>query len=230
MRSLMLPLVLVIVGGAFLVVGLSQTSFELFPPEPITIRASDAVPPSAAVSRAPATPRATFPSIGGVSERGDRPTRVPTRVVITDLGIDLPIIGQPGSPTSYPPCNVAMYLRALSSPGQEGATYVYAHAREGMFLPMLDASKIDNGRAMLGMTVRLYTSDDQLFTYRVTEVHRHVPTLAPALAARDEELWLQTSEGPSGTVGKLELVAEPVAVAPASAEDARPKPHPVDCE
>ena len=52
-------------------------------------------------------------------------------------------------------------------------TYLYAHARDGMFLPLLLQSRIDNGSAMLGMLVQVYTSDDQLFLYEITRVLRH---------------------------------------------------------
>ena len=36
-----------------------------------------------------------------------------------------------------------------------------------------DASKIANGKKMLGMVVEVYTSDDQRFLYEITEVRRH---------------------------------------------------------
>jgi hypothetical protein len=214
-----LPVLLVIAGAVLLGLGVMQTPQLVITQDPVTI----AAPPSTAR----ATAVAARPSPAG-SSAGLR-TRVATRIVIRDMGIDLPVIAQPGGSGSYPACGVAMYLQALSSPGYAGATYIYAHAREGMFLPLLEASKVDNGKAMLGMTIRVYTSDSQLFTYRVDAIHRHVSTMAPALAARDEELWLQTSEGPAGTVGKLELVAEPTSRTPVSAAQARPRPRPVNC-
>jgi len=83
--------------------------------------------------------------------------RVATRVVIPALGIDLPVLrGTDG----FPLCDAAMYLADLHQPGQKGATYIYAHARVGMFLPILNASKIDNGKRMIGMIVQVFTSDD----------------------------------------------------------------------
>jgi hypothetical protein len=224
MRLLIIPLLLAVVGAALVGLGLMESRPSFEPPEEITIRATDG--PVASGSPSPRPPVVQISALPG---RTDRRVRVPTRVEIAALKIDLPIIAQPGGPASYPPCDVAMYLRALSVPGYEGVTYLYAHAREGMFLPILEASLVDDGRAMLGLAVRVYTSDDQVFTYRVTEVHRHVPTLAPALAVRDEELWLQTSEGPSGTIGKLELVAEPVSSAVAPRGEARPTPRPRFC-
>ncbi len=154
--------------------------------------------------------------------------RVATRIVIPSLDIDLPIVKQPGSST-YPLCNVAMYISSLSQPGQPGSTYLYAHARVGMFLPLLDASKINNGKKMLGMLVQVYTSDNQFFLYEVTEVRRHQLTLADAITAKDSELWLQTSEGPRGTPGKLQLVATQLSNGPADPSEAHPTAKPVVC-
>ena len=44
-----------------------------------------------------------------------------------------------------------------------------------MFLPLLDQSKKNNGKGMIGMLVDVYTSDNQVLTYTITEVRRHVP-------------------------------------------------------
>jgi hypothetical protein len=121
-----------------------------------------------------------------------------------------------------------MYLRDLYQPGQGRATYIYAHAREGMFLPMLDASKVNNGAGMLGMLVQVYTSDDQLFVYEVTSVRRHQTDLDRATKAKTEQLWLQTSEG-FHIPQKLQVVARFVTSGPARHADAHPTPHPVVC-
>src|SRR4051812_16904258 len=87
-------------------------------------------------------------------------SRVATRVQIAALGIDLPVIRQR---TAYPACNVAMYLKELRQPGQGGSTYLYAHARVGMFLPILTRSKVNNGARMIGMTVKVWTGDSRVF-------------------------------------------------------------------
>jgi hypothetical protein len=214
LRSAALPVMLVVAGLACLVVGLLQT--------PLTFDSPSAAGEVLAAS-SEATAAAPAPSVRQV------PTRFASRIVIDELGIDLPVIRQPGVPGSYPPCNVAMYLQALASPGYPGATYIYAHARDGMFLPILEASVKNDGEAMIGMIVRVYTTDSLVFTYRIERVHRHVASLAPALAATKQELWLQTSEGPRGTVGKVEVVARPVNEARAPISEAHPSAHPVPC-
>jgi hypothetical protein len=156
--------------------------------------------------------------------------RVATRVRVAALGIDLPVIAQP-DPTVVP-CGVAMYLGEMSQPGANRATYLYAHAQRGMFLPILDASKVNNGFKMIGMIVEVYTSDDKLFLYEVTKVIRHVPFdtgLDDALAATTDQVWLQTSEGIGTKFPKLQLLAEPLSNGPADPVKAHPTPKPRAC-
>jgi len=150
--------------------------------------------------------------------------------VVPALGIDLPVILQPGSADSFPPCNVAMYIKQLHQPGQAGATYLYAHARTGMFLPILTASQTNNGRAMIGMLVEVYTSDSLEFLYEIVAVRRHITDLDSAFATTDETLWLQTSEGPRGTVQKVQVIAKPLSSSPADPGAAHPRPNPVFCQ
>jgi hypothetical protein len=122
-----------------------------------------------------------------------------------------------------------MYIQELSQPGLPGATYLYAHARKGMFLPLLEQSRVDDGARMIGMLVQVYTSDDRLFLYEITEVRRHQLTLDDALAARESELWLQTSEGPKGTPEKLQVVTKSLGDGPADPVVAHPETRPVVC-
>jgi hypothetical protein len=152
---------------------------------------------------------------------------VATRVAIAKLGIDLPIVLQRGN--AFPYCNVAMYLTGLSQPGEAGVTFLYAHARTGMFLPLLNASLVNNGARMIGMTVNVWTSDDRLITYRITKVLRHQYSLPDLWSISTQQLWLQTSEGPYGTFNKLMVVAVPVSVTTASDADAHPAARPVVC-
>ena len=181
--------------------------------------------PSAAPSLAPGVTPGPSSSVTPTTGAA----RVATRVVVPALRIDLPVILQPGTADSFPPCNVAMYLKQLHQPGQPGATYLYAHARTGMFLPILTASQTNNGRSMIGMLVEVYTSDNFEFLYEVVAVHRHITDLDSAFATTDETLWLQTSEGPRGTVQKVQVIAKPLSVNPADPAAAHPKANPVAC-
>jgi hypothetical protein len=130
---------------------------------------------------------------------------------------------------TYPLCDVALYQPLLSQPGEGRATYLYAHAREGMFLPLLIASQTNDGKRLLGDVVLVYTSDDYVFQYQISEVNRHVTDLNDAFAVTQETLFLQTSEGPAGTVPKLQVVATFVSRDKASPQDAHPAAHPRIC-
>ena len=153
-----------------------------------------------------------------------------TRVVVPDLGIDLAITKSPPD-GAYPYCNVAMYLgKPFGQPGQSRATYLFAHARVGMFYPIYYLTMIKRTpNKMVGMLVDVYTSDSKLHVYKISKVLPHELTLNRAAAATHDELWLQTSEGPHGTPGKTEVVAEPVSISSASYAASHPKAHVVRC-
>ena len=152
---------------------------------------------------------------------------VATRIAIPSLGIDLPIV-KPGG--GYPLCNVAMYIQELSQPREAGVTLLYAHARKGMFLPLLDRSQRNNGASLIGSTVRVWTSNDLVYTYQITRVRRHVTSLDGVFDIGPEQLWIQTSEGPRGTVAKLIVVAKRVGPGVAASHAAaHPAAHPVVC-
>ena len=172
------------------------------------------------------------PSTGPSPTATANAKRVATRVVVEALGIDLPVIKPRGSSSTYPQCDVAMYIQELSQPGNNRSTYLYAHARDGMFGPIYERAiqKLHGGpKSMIGMVVQVYTSDDLLFEYAVTEVRLHQLNLDDAIHATTEELWLQTSEGPKGTPGKTQLLATPLITLPADHKAAHPTPHPVNC-
>jgi sortase (surface protein transpeptidase) len=156
---------------------------------------------------------------------------VATRIQIPALGIDLPIIASPPN-EEFPLCNTAEYLVLgvpLGYPGEPRATYLYAHARTDMFLPLLNTSKINNGASMIGMWVEVYTDKNERHIYEISEVIRHVPddavSLNRAASATTDQLWLQTSEGPYTSSTKLQVVAQPVGVLPASEADSHPTSH-----
>ena len=224
-RSRLLPAILTGAGVAIIVTGILWYGgpVEAGPnatPDPTTSAVSPTATPAAASPASPSTQ--TSPSPSGVS-------RVATRVQIPALRIDMPVVK--GPPSAYPLCNVAMYLDVppLGQPGGGHAIYIYAHAREGMFLPILKAWQVNDGQRMLGMLVNLYTSDDQLFLYEIVEVRRHQTDLNDAVHATTEQLWLQTSEGPKGTPGKTQLIAKLLSTSPADHALAHPVPKPVVC-
>jgi hypothetical protein len=209
-------------AGVFLVVaGL----FYYLQPAPAEPTAAPTLLPSVSVAPYSLPPLQSI----APSESASVAAAIATRVVVPALGIDLPVVASPPN-EQFPLCNVAEYMtigKALAYPGLPQATYLYAHARTGgMFLPLLTQSKINNGAAMIGMWVEVYTADDQNHVYQITQVIRHVPASSSAfdapLAAKTDQLWLQTSEGPIGDPLKLQVVAEPIGVISATAAEAHP--------
>jgi hypothetical protein len=153
---------------------------------------------------------------------------VATRVVVGGLGINLPVIR---GPSTGLPCNVAMYGRELAQPGEYGVTLLYAHARSGMFLPLLAASRVNNGASLIGRTVRVYTSSSKYYTYRITDVRRRQTSIQAAFGVSSSKvLWLQTSEGPYATSTKLVVVARQTGGPYTTTYKAsHPKPRPISC-
>lgn len=161
---------------------------------------------------------------------------LPSRVVLPALGIDLPVVSGdltlPGNPPDYPLCDVAQYLTTYRFPGRPGTTtWIYGHARPGMFLPLLDASERDEGASLIGRHVDVYSTASRRYTYRITRVLRHAldRTAGARVPAGTRRLVLQTSEGQRGTVPKLQVVAELVAETPADPGEASPVPRPRAC-
>ena len=161
------------------------------------------------------------------SGSGSVQAAIATRVRVQALGIDLPIVASPLH-EEFPLCDVAEFMtfdKPAAYPGLPQATYLYAHARTGMFLPLLTTSLVSDGAAMLGMLVEVFTDDDQRHIYEIKRVLRHVSgsaALEEPAAAKTDQLWLQTSEGPYASSTKLQVYAEPVGVVAASSADAHP--------
>jgi hypothetical protein len=149
-----------------------------------------------------------------------------TRVQVSSLGIDLPVV-RGGSEVW---CNAAMYLTAAHQPPERGATFIYAHARTGMFLPLLTASRVGGGGSLIGKTVFVYTSDGKRYPYRITTVRRGLTSIQRALEVTSRQVWLQTSEGPSASSTKLVVVAFPAGAPTVVGQSvAVPVPHLVNC-
>lgn len=134
-------------------------------------------------------------------------------------------------PDLYPPCDVALYHTGFGQPGQGTTVYLYAHAREGMFLPLLRASERRNGAELVGELVQVFTSDARIHVYQIVKVKRHALDFSLVTDAQPgtEQLILQTSEGPRGTIPKLQVLAELLAVTETTPDEARPKAKPRAC-
>ena len=226
-RGRLLPAALTAAGVTLVGAGLLTYGTQPQPAAPIP-----SPPASTAPSASPTLLPFPTPEPSAANSASPAAARVATRVVVPALRIDLPVVRPPSDPNHFPYCNVAEYVPALSQPGQKGTTYLYAHARDGMFLPLLLQSRADNGSAMLGMLVQVYTSDDRVYLYEITRVLRHQSELYTRPA---EQVVLQTSEGPrKGVPGYTGLVmmavANPISSGPADHAAANPTARPVTCQ
>ena len=149
-------------------------------------------PASVTATTAPEPPAAASLSIG-------------YRVRIARLGIDLPIAEgdiQRDTIDQRTPEGYAFHLPGTSLPGEAGNTYLYAHARVGMFLSLW------NARA--GDVVVVTAPGGITLVYVVREVRRVAPAdVSVAGSTADERLTLQTSTGPSPQDPRFVVIAFP---------------------
>ena len=231
LRNRLLPAILTATGVSLIAGGLLTYTgaAELSVPAPSPTNIGLAPTPTIALPTFPPSSGSPSPSASATPVVD----RFATRVRVPALAIDLPVIRPAGGSSSYPQCNVAMYIQELHQPGQDGATYLYAHARAGMFGPIYERAILKRRggpSSMKGMLVEVYTNDNLLFTYEVSEVRLHQLNLDDAIDATTEELWLQTSEGPKGTPGKTQLRATPLGLPlPVAHAAANPVAKPVAC-
>jgi hypothetical protein len=149
-----------------------------------------------------------------------------TRVAVSGVGIDLPVIR---GPSGYPPCRVAMYLASVAQPREPGVTFIYAHARTGMFLPLLTSWRNNGGASLIGRTVKVWTSDSYVSYYRITRVRKTLNAMTGVSSLTRERLWLQTSTGPNRTYPKLIVEASRYKTVKTTYTASHPKAHPVSC-
>ena len=163
-------------------------------------------------SAAPLTPGQTFattrPPDAIVPTATPGPRAIPDgyRIQIPRLGIDLPI--QEGDvrrdiDLAQTPENVAFHLPGTAIPGGSSNTYLYAHARRGMFLSLWDARPGDE--------VLISTPDRDLLVYVIRDVLPRVPPTDVSVAAPTptERLTLQTSTGPDPENPRFVVFAYP---------------------
>jgi hypothetical protein len=149
-----------------------------------------------------------------------------TRVAVVGIGIDKPVIR---GPSGYPLCGVAMYLPAVSQPREPGITFIYAHARTGMFLPLLTSWRNNRGASLMGRTVKVWTSDNYVTYYRINKVRVTSNVMTGVRSLAYERLWLQTSTGPNTTYPKLVVEAYRYGSAKTTYAASHPTPHPYSC-
>src|SRR5262249_6411691 len=95
----------------------------------------------------------------------------------------------------------AFHLPGTSIPGEPGNTYLYSHARVGMFLSLWNAK--------VGDEVFVSTPDGRTLTYVIGEVRAKVPPSDTSVVqpTDDERLTLQTSTGPDPDDPRFVVIA-----------------------
>jgi len=113
--------------------------------------------------------------------------RVPRQGVL-NAAIDLAVVR---GPSGYPYCNVAMYMGALNQPTEpaKGATFIFAHARKGMFLPLLDVFRAGRGSALVGKLELLSRADLKLHVELDSEQAKKV-----AAKLDEDGMWTPEAE------------------------------------
>lgn len=128
------------------------------------------------------------------------------RVKIPRLAIDLPIAEgdiERDTVRQETPDNFAFHFPGTAIPGDRSNSYIYAHARRGMFLSLWSAREGDE--------VVIVTPDGRELRYLVREVHPRVePTdVSWAAPTTTERLTLQTSTGPNPGDPRFVVIALP---------------------
>ena len=160
----------------------------------------------AAVTASPlASPTALGPSASPTATPA--PTIPPGyRIKIARLVIDLPLAEgdiERDTVRQETPDNFAFHFPGTALPGDGGNSYIYAHARRGMFLSLWSAR--------VGDEVVIVTPDGRERRYLVSEVHPRVePTdVSWAQPTTGERLTLQTSTGPNPGDPRFVVIALP---------------------
>jgi sortase (surface protein transpeptidase) len=179
----------------------------------IALVASGGLPRAGSVAPV-ALPSATSVPTASLASASDSPTPVPTvgpipdgyRIRLPRLGIDLPIAEgdvERDVIVQQTPENFAFHFPGTAIPGTFGNSYIYAHARRGMFLSLWNAR--------VGDQVSIATPTGIELKFVVTAVHPRIPPEDTSWIqpAGDERLTLQTSTGPNREDPRFVVIAAP---------------------
>lgn len=165
------------------------------------------LPPAVAAATTSPPPSQTGSAIPGLPVATPTPA-IPDgyRIRIARLAIDLPIVEgdvERDAVRQETPENVALHLPGTAIPGDGSNTYIYAHARRGMFLSLWSAREGDE--------VVILTPSGRELRYVVSEVHPRVDPSDISWVTRTagERLTLQTSTGPNPGDPRFVVVALP---------------------
>jgi LPXTG-site transpeptidase (sortase) family protein len=194
----------VLAGVLLLAVGIALVAGSGLP------RAGSVAPIALPSPSVTATPAPTASAGSTIVSPTPAPTlgRIPDgyRIELPRLGIDLPIAEGDIERDVFiqkTPENFAFHFPGTAIPGTVGNSYIYAHARQGMFLSLWNAR--------VGDQVRVTTPAGVELKFVVTEVHPRVPPADTSWLqpSADERLTLQTSTGPNREDPRFVVIAAP---------------------
>lgn len=167
------------------------------PSEFATATPAPSVSPGSATASPTAAPTAA-PTVGPIPDG--------YRIQLPRLGINLPIAEgdvERDVVIQKTPENFAFHFPGTAIPGTVGNSYLYAHARTGMFLSLWNAR--------VGDQVSITTPAGAELKFVVTEVHPKVPPADTSWLqpSADERLTLQTSTGPNSGDPRFVVIAAP---------------------
>jgi len=194
----------VLAGVLLLAVGIAVIAGGGLPPGGSV--APVALPSASASATAPATPGADSPTASPTAAPTIGPIPDGYRVQLARLGIDLPIAEgdiERDVVVQKTPENFAFHFPGTAIPGTVGNSYIYAHARRGMFLTLWNAR--------VGDQVSITTPAGVQLKFVVTEVHPRVPPADTSWLqpSGDQRLTLQTSTGPNREDPRFVVIAAP---------------------
>jgi LPXTG-site transpeptidase (sortase) family protein len=188
-------------GTLLLAVGIAIVAGTALP------RAGSVAPVAVPSASASATPSPAA-ALSSASPEAPTPGPIPDgyRIALPRLGIDLPIAEgdiERDVVVQQTPENFAFHFPGTAIPGTIGNSYIYAHARRGMFLSLWNAR--------VGDEVRITTPTGGELKFVVTEVHPRVPPADTSWIqpSGDERLTLQTSTGPNRDDPRFVVIAAP---------------------
>jgi LPXTG-site transpeptidase (sortase) family protein len=194
----------VLAGVLLLAVGIAVIAGGGLPPAgsvaPVALptASASATPSPTASADSPTTSATPVPTVGPIPDG--------YRIELPRLGIDLPIAEgdiERDVVVQKTPENYAFHFPGTAIPGTVGNSYIYAHARRGMFLTLWNAR--------VGDQVSITTPAGVQLKFVVTEVHPRVPPADTSWLqpSGDERLTLQTSTGPNREDPRFVVIAAP---------------------
>lgn len=154
--------------------------FALYYPKPKEVPQQPAVNNQGEVTSFAAEPVRVDQALTKERSKKDKEKLPPIRIIIPELGIDLPVKSAQVVKGYWEVFSDAAGFGVGSAfPEEEGNQVIFAHARQGMFLPLRNAK--------LGQNVVVFTKDNY-YSYTISDILEVLPTQLEVIASTDEAI------------------------------------------